>query len=852
MKKSIHLCLPVLLLLVVLLLAGCGSKQTKSAEDYFVDLAGSASLTTASNDTGTVYLYDFGTDTTLSCVRILWKDLDSSSHVFEYSADGSTWTALETCNGAPEESTSVYTFDPVTARYFRLTVNGGEGIDSLACYAENPWDAVLAALSCAVETDSEGRYLALKGLPEGISADFLGCDLEQVVDDDTRVQDTLQDKTVTVSWRLTYDGWEQDTGDYTVTIPKGTEEEAGDNACPAILPSPQEWLAGSGTMALTSSSRILVEGSDADLSACAQTLQSYLTERAGITPEIVSAESEDEAEDGDIYLCYSDETSLGEEGYRIYIEDHVTITAPEKQGLLWGCVSLSQMAAGSTSLPKGQIRDYPTWSVRGFEIDAARKPISLHMLLQIAENLSWYKMNELTVHLSDNEILGYSGKTDSVEDALTAYSAFRLESSVEGLTSTDLSWSAEDFDAFVDEAAAYGVEVIPEIESPAHSLAIVKTNPDLGLTSSVDTADQLDLSREETTSFVLSLWDEQLSGALSSCGTVGIGGDEYYGDADDYLNFENTLISHLSDAGKSIRLWASLGAITGSTTVAPRDNLSLLFWNAAWADAQDLYDDGYSLINARSDALYIISGGGYDYLDKESFYESFQVNSFPTEDGSDVTLPVWSDQLQGAELVLWNDMCGNIDIGICELDIFDRVFDALPAASEKFWGTDADLTYEEVEARADTLSYAPGSNPYDTPEEEVITSDFPDLVGPDYTVEFDLTLNEDPGEDAVLFEAARDGQTYAFKLTQGDSGKAGFSREGYDYTFDYSFPVGQTVHVTITGTLNHTTLSIDGEEVSSLGSDTAFEEHATFLFPLETIHTDIATVENLTVTASAD
>ncbi len=35
--------------------------------------------------------------------------------------------------------------------------------------------------------------------------------------------------------------------------------------------------------------------------------------------------------------------------------------------------------------------------------------------------MSWYKMNDLHIHLNDNEILGYSGKVDSVENALTAY-----------------------------------------------------------------------------------------------------------------------------------------------------------------------------------------------------------------------------------------------------------------------------------------------------------------------------------------------------------------------------------------------------------------------------------------------
>ena len=52
------------------------------------------------------------------------------------------------------------------------------------------------------------------------------------------------------------------------------------------------------------------------------------------------------------------------------------------------------------------------------------------MLYRIMENMSWYKMNDLCIHLNDNIILSTSGLTGSVEEAMTAYSAFRIDSSV--------------------------------------------------------------------------------------------------------------------------------------------------------------------------------------------------------------------------------------------------------------------------------------------------------------------------------------------------------------------------------------------------------------------------------------
>ena len=66
------------------------------------------------------------------------------------------------------------------------------------------------------------------------------------------------------------------------------------------------------------------------------------------------------------------------------------------------------------------------------------------------ETMSLYKMNDLTIHLNDNVILSTSGLADSVERAMTAGSAFRLESDVvnedgQRLTSSEYAYTKEEF-----------------------------------------------------------------------------------------------------------------------------------------------------------------------------------------------------------------------------------------------------------------------------------------------------------------------------------------------------------------------------------------------------------------------
>ena len=76
-----------------------------------------------------------------------------------------------------------------------------------------------------------------------------------------------------------------------------------------------------------------------------------------------------------------------------------------------------------------------------------------------------------------------------------------------------------------------GVEVVPEIDTPAHSLALTKVFPKLGLSGDPESVDQLDLSNPAAQKLAEMIWSEYLteSDVFSGTGTVHIGMDEYFG-----------------------------------------------------------------------------------------------------------------------------------------------------------------------------------------------------------------------------------------------------------------------------------------------------------------------------------
>lgn len=48
-----------------------------------------------------------------------------------------------------------------------------------------------------------------------------------------------------------------------------------------------------------------------------------------------------------------------------------------------------------------------------------------------------------------------------------------------------------------------------------------------------------------------------------------------------------------------------------------------------------------------------------------------------------------------------------------------------------------------------------------------------------------------------------------------DDGRLGFTRELYNYYFDYKLPVGKSVHVEIVTSVQEATLKIDGEAIGT-------------------------------------
>ena len=577
-----------------------------------------------------------------------------------------------------------------------------------------------------------------------------------------------------------------------------------------------------------------------------------------------------QANAGDLVLCLDDLPELGDEGYAIEIADRVTVSAHRPKGALYAGVTLTQILyqdSAHASLPKGLIRDYPQYEVRACMLDVARFYMPLDYLGEITRYMAYFKLNEIRLHINDN-----GGENDI---------SFRVESKrypqINAGLSADEVYSQEDYRAYQKDALRYGIEVVTEIDTPAHSGFVKLARPDLSLDGF-----HIDLSKEDAIPFIQSLFDEFLDGEdpVVQSTKFHIGTDEYDTAYSELVRaYMDELITYVNGKGYETRFWASLGGngFVGDTPV--NTDATAHFWGVNYADFTQMVKDGYGCINNVYPLLYIVPGAGTfrDYLDIAWMYDTWEATMF---DGG-FTLPAAHPQMMGSESALWYDY----KTGMSEFDYFDRLYTQIMIMSEKNWCGEKreGQTGKEFLERIDRVDdYAPGANParfvpsegewvarydFESVEGEVVRDGGAngydallhglelvendgghalrldgqgylsrpfDSLGYPYTAQFDLYVEENPPADSVLFHG-RDGTMY---LNYQGTGKIGYERKGYAYVFDYDLYPGMWHSIALSCTSSDATLSVGGVPCASgvYYHMSAFRQSSsTFVLPTEEI-----------------
>lgn len=679
---------------------------------------------------------------------------------------------------------------------------------------------------------------------KGAKLRLLGADYEQIITRKGKINFPESDTSVRVSFELTKGGQKAISRDYEITVPGKNASQTGSNSKPQVIPELLSWSGAEGTWSLPK--EILVWGESEFCAEFIQELQAVLPDNYTVT----RAETPEAA-----HIRFTRLKGKKSEAYTMQIDDKgVNISSKGDVGLYWGSRTLLQLLVQNPAeLSCGTAWDAPRYQVRGFMLDVGRLPIPMDYIKDVVRLMSWYKMNDLQLHLNDNYIFHEHYVKAGEDPFKKSYSAFRLESKIKGadgtpLTAQDLSYSKDEFRELVKFAHEHGVNIVPEFDAPGHALSFTRVRPDLIYQGEMKHKDRrcemLDAANPKTLDFMGKVWDEYLQGkdaVFKDCPVVHVGSDEFFGAAEDYRKFTDGLLKHILSRRHTPRFWGSLKAKPGRTPVQAK-GVQMNLWSRDWSNAWQSVNAGYDVITTYDRDLYVVPFAGYYRADnnRKGLYENWIPNRFGGE-----TLPSGHPQLLGATFAVWNDEIDRLHKGYGAHDIWGSVEGLINVLSQKMWGQPHNpRSFDEHNALVSRVSRIPLCNPLAQNDTKfrVKPKSLPMALnkgskGPDYhlTMELEMTTAAEPGREQVLLESP-----YGQLLAAGKDGRITLRRnDTIEFAYDAKLPVGQRVKLELIGSMGRTELYINGTPAGE-PENVRFplnrkNRMSTFILPLETL-----------------
>lgn len=231
-----------------------------------------------------------------------------------------------------------------------------------------------------------------------------------------------------------------------------------------LVPAPQHWAASGGTLGFatlaTDDPRL------ADVAA--------LAKRCGFEPfSDVSGTP----------MTVEMDPALAPESYRLTIaQTGLRIDAADAQGVHHAGVTLLTLRETlQGQIPCGILSDSPRFGYRGQHLDCARHFFEVPTILRLLDLMALLKLNRFHWHLADDESFRLQVQT---APALWQQTEFRGEGCLMpgvfgGGIRAGGSYSRADVALVLARAAELHIQVLPEIEVPAHSFAMIKAVPGL-------------------------------------------------------------------------------------------------------------------------------------------------------------------------------------------------------------------------------------------------------------------------------------------------------------------------------------------------------------------------------------
>jgi len=482
----------------------------------------------------------------------------------------------------------------------------------------------------------------------------------------------------------------------------------------AIVPTPLSMEKGTGSFTFGPNTVITVPTEEQK--PVAGLFASLFTRSAGFTPKVqVGTE-------GDV--CLELDKNLPEDAYEMQVSSgQIRVKASDSKGLFYGLQNLRLLLPpaieSSTAqdtvewtVPEMTVKDAPRFGYRGFMLDVSRYFLPKEELLRMIDCMALLKLNRLHLHLTDDngwrlEIKKYPKLTEvgawKVDRQHLPFPERRNSKRGEPATVGGY-YTQADMKEIIAYAADRQIEIIPEIDIPAHSNAALASYPEyacpvvkdfIGVIPGLGGKNAEIIfcgGNEKTYEFLQDVLDEVI--ALFPSRYIHLGGDEATKTnwkkcplcqariREEHLADEEALqgyfMGRMSDyvrsKGKEVMGWDEL-----TNSKLPEDAI-IFGWQGFGNAALKAAEQGHRFVMTPARVAYLIRYQGPQWFEPLTYFGNNTLKGlFDYEPVQEGWKPEYEKLLMGVQASMWTEFCNKPE------DVFYLVFPRLAALAEIAW-----------------------------------------------------------------------------------------------------------------------------------------------------------------------
>lgn len=482
----------------------------------------------------------------------------------------------------------------------------------------------------------------------------------------------------------------------------------------AIVPTPLSMEKGTGSFTFGPNTVITVPTEEQK--PVAGLFASLFTRSAGFTPK-VQVRTE-----GDV--CLELDKNLPEDAYEMQVSSgQIRVKASDSKGLFYGLQNLRLLLPpaieSSTAqdtvewtVPEMTVKDAPRFGYRGFMLDVSRYFLPKEELLRMIDCMALLKLNRLHLHLTDDngwrlEIKKYPKLTEvgawKVDRQHLPFPERRNPKRGEPATVGGY-YTQADMKEIIAYAADRQIEIIPEIDIPAHSNAALASYPEyacpvvkdfIGVIPGLGGKNAEIIfcgGNEKTYEFLQDVLDEVI--ALFPSRYIHLGGDEATKTnwkkcplcqariREEHLADEEALqgyfMGRMSDyvrsKGKEVMGWDEL-----TNSKLPEDAI-IFGWQGFGNAALKAAEQGHRFVMTPARVAYLIRYQGPQWFEPLTYFGNNTLKGlFDYEPVQEGWKPEYEKLLMGVQASMWTEFCNKPE------DVFYLVFPRLAALAEIAW-----------------------------------------------------------------------------------------------------------------------------------------------------------------------